>query len=383
MWLQHRWVILLVSFYIIVTLAFVVQSIPPLIPRIMNEFEISHAKAGLLMSFFFIPGIFLAIPAGMLVDRYGVRIVGSISIITIIFGSLITAMSGSFKMALFGRLILGIGGVILITTLPTLISQWFSFKEIGKALGIYGINMPFATIISFPVASMLMLSFGWRYPLYLDTGLVITSLILFVFIVKIGPFKEERIEGLNFKKTLKNLEIWKAGMIWALCFASILSFTTWSPTLFEKFKEMNPFEASLLPSILMFAAILSTPIYGFFSNRIGRERLIMLGSFLSMAVILVVIDHLFGVVLMSFVAILGILAFMMVPIILMMPPKILGPSLSGTGYGILTICLMLGMTIAPIFIGWIIDITKSSTLSFMGMALFSIIGAVIAFLISA
>lgn len=383
MWLHHRWIILLVSFYIIVTLAFVVQSIPPLIPRIMNEFEISHAKAGLLMSFFFIPGIFLAIPAGMFVDRYGIRIVGSISIITIIFGSLITSISGSFKMALFGRLVLGIGGVILITTLPTLISQWFSFKEIGKALGLYGINMPFATIISFPIASILMLSFGWRYPLYLDTGLVITSLILFVSIGKIGPFKEDRIEALNFKKTLKNLEIWKAGMIWALCFASILSFTTWSPALFEEFKDMNPFEASLLPSILMFAAILSTPIYGFFSNRIGRERLIMLGNFSSMAAILVVIDHLFGVVLMSFVAILGILAFMMVPIILMMPPKILGSSLSGTGYGILTICLMLGMTIAPIFIGWIIDMTKSSTLSFMGMALFSIIGAVIAFLIRA
>ena len=85
--------------------------------------------------------------------------------------------------------------------------------------------------------------------------------------------------------------------------------------------------------------------------------------------------------LIIFVAILGILAFMIVPIVLMMPPRILGTSLSGTGYGILTICLMAGVTVAPLFIGYIIDVTKSSTFSFMGMALFSVMGAVIAYFI--
>lgn len=362
-----------------VTLAFTVQSIPPLIPRIMNEFEISYAQAGLLMSIFFIPGIFLAIPAGILADRYGIRIVGTFSIITIVFGTFITAVSGTFQIALFGRLILGIGGVVTITTIPTLIPQWFPQEEMGKALGIYSINMPLATIISFPVASILMLSFDWRYPLYLDTILVITSLIFFLSIVKIGPYKQERTKGLNIKKALKNSEIWKAGIIWALCFASVLSFTTWSPTLFEEFKGMNPLNASLFASILMFAAALSTPIYGFVSNKIGRERLIMVCNFLLMATILMAVDYLFNTILVSFIAILGILAFMIVPIVLMMPPKILGPSLSGTGYGIITICLMFGMTAAPLFIGYIIDITKSSTFSFMGMALFSVFGAVIAY----
>ena len=95
---RNRWTMLFISFYTIVTLAFIVLLIPPLIPMIMNEFLISHTQASLLMSIVFIPGIFLAIPVGMFVDRYGVRNVGAFSMTLIAFGCFITAISNSFQM---------------------------------------------------------------------------------------------------------------------------------------------------------------------------------------------------------------------------------------------------------------------------------------------
>lgn len=145
--------------------AFVFQEVPPLIGSIMEEFNVVRgAEAGLLMSVVVVPGIFLALPAGFIVDRYGVRFIGFVSTVLTATGSFVTATANSFTTMLLGRLIVGIGGAFIVTALPTIIPQWFPREELGKAMGFYGTNMPLATILAFPTASLLMLNYGWRYP---------------------------------------------------------------------------------------------------------------------------------------------------------------------------------------------------------------------------
>jgi len=61
--LRSRWVMLFSAFYIVATMAFIIQSIPPLIPSMMKDFGISHTQAGLLMSILFVPGVLVSIPA--------------------------------------------------------------------------------------------------------------------------------------------------------------------------------------------------------------------------------------------------------------------------------------------------------------------------------
>lgn len=67
---RYRWVVLFASFCVFVAFAFALQEAPPLMDPIMNEFNISHAEAGLLISVVMIPGIFLAIPVGVSVGKY-------------------------------------------------------------------------------------------------------------------------------------------------------------------------------------------------------------------------------------------------------------------------------------------------------------------------
>lgn len=61
------------------------------------------------------------------------------------------------------------------------------------------------------------------------------------------------------------------------------------------------------------------------------------------------------------------------------PPEILGPSLAGAGFGVITVCLNTGIALAPPLIGLVVDITKSPTLSFMTMASFSAASSLIAY----
>lgn len=148
----------------------------------------------------------------------------------------------------------------MIALLPSIVSQWFSLKELGRAMGVYGINLPFATLLAFPVVSVLMLGFGWRYPLYLDAALAILSLVVFVSLIKEGPLKLAHGKAMKTSKAVRNLEIWKAGGIYGFSFATVFAFTTWFPTLFERFRGTDPIYANLLATVVMLAGILSVPI---------------------------------------------------------------------------------------------------------------------------
>ncbi len=369
---------LFASFYAFVTFAFVLQLVPPLMRPIIREFDIGHADAGLLMSIVVIPGILLAVPAGVLVDRYGVRLTGSMSTTFIALGCFITAIADSFGTALVGRLILGVGGAFIVTAMPAIISQWFPLEELGVAMGIYGINMPLASVIAFPLASLLTLTFGWRYPFYIGTLMAVLNIVSFTLLIKEGPIKRGQEEGPSIQQALKSVETWKVGIVWLFFNAAALSFTTWSPKLFEDFMAINPIYASFLGSLLMWAAIPFVPIFGWVSDRIRRRRFMMAMGSALMAGALATIAFTSDAALIVSIVALGVAAALVPPMVMASPPEILGPALAGTGFGILAICLNIGLAIAPPTIGLLIDITRSPIIIFLGIALFSALGAVVA-----
>ena len=375
---RYRWSILFASFYAFVAFAFTFQLVPPLIPSIIEEFNLTNAEAGLLMSIVLVPGIFLSLPAGLFVERYGVRQVGFASLVCVVLGCFVTATANSFMMVLAGRLILGLGGSFVIPTTATIIPQWFTRKELGKAMGIYGINMPFATAIAFPSASVSMLAYGWRFPFYIGLAIGITATAVFMAVVKDGPFAGHKRKA-SARQAIGNFEIWKVGLLWLFFNAAALSFTTWAPRLFETFKEMPEVYASFLASLLMWGAILCVPLYGWMSDRTGRRKpFAIVGSFL-MTLAFVALTYTSNLTLVVSILALGVSAAMVPPIASALPAEILGPSLASVGFGITGICLNIGAASAQPLVGFILDITESYEFCLLGMAALSAAGAVVAY----
>lgn len=375
---RYRWAILFASFYAFVAFAFAFQQAPPLIPTIIEEFNITYTEAGLLMSIVLVPGIFLSLPAGLFVERYGVRRVGFTSLVSIVLGCFVTATANSFIMVLAGRLILGLGGSFVIPATATVIAQWFTREELGKAMGIYGINMPLATAVAFPSASISMLAYGWRFPFYISLAVGITAIAVFVVVVREGPFAEHKSKA-SARQALGNFEIWKVGIVWLFFNAAALSFTTWAPELFETYKGMPKVYASFLASLLMWAAILCVPIYGWMSDRTGRRKpFAVVGSFL-MTLAFVALAYTSDLGLVASIVALGVTAAMVPPIASALPAEILGPSLASVGFGITGICLNLGAASAQPLVGFLLDVTKSYSFCLLGMAVLSAFGAIVAY----
>jgi predicted MFS family arabinose efflux permease len=375
---QYRWIILIASFFAFVAFAFAFQLAPPLIPAIINEFKISHAEAGLLMSLVRFPGIFLGIPAGLFVSRYGTKLIGAFSLVCVVLGCLVTATANSFTLLLTGRLILGIGGGIIIPTASATVAKWFSKEEIGKAMGLYGINGPFALIVAFPSASLIMLAYDWRFPFYIGAAIAIAAAIVFFVATRKSPPKEQKRKT-NIRRAIRNLEIWKVGIIWLFYSSAILAFTTWAPILFEKFKGISLVDASFLASLVMWIAIICNPLYGWLSDRTGKRKLFVVTGFFLTMLSFIAVAYASNLMLIVSVIVLGITSAILYPVMSALPLEILGPNLVSIGFGITGTCINIGVALSQPVVGLILDITVSYQFSLLGLAVLSAIGTLVAY----
>jgi MFS family permease len=93
----------------------------------------------LMYSVYSLPNVILPLIGGLLIFKYGYRLMFLIFGSCVLFGQLIFAVgctTKSIKIMLIGRVIFGLGGESLNTTQYAIIIQWFASNEIGFAMGL-------------------------------------------------------------------------------------------------------------------------------------------------------------------------------------------------------------------------------------------------------
>jgi len=332
------------------------------------------------MTIVMVPGIFLAIPAGLAVNKYGFRLLGFVSTTLVVLGSLTTAVANTFAVALLGRFIVGVGGSFIIVGTPTVIPQWFSHNDLGKAMGIYSTNMPVATIVAFPVATVLAQRFGWHFPFYVGAVVALLAAVILGLVVREGPLKGDR-ESARWQlveEAVRNTEVWKVSLVWMFFNTTAIAFLSWAPTLFEEFKNLEPLYASLLASVLMYAAVVCVPLFGWASDRSGRQKPFMVTGAVLLALALNAASYAMGLPLLVSVVVLGVAASMVPPLVMVVAASSLPPNLAGTGFSIVTLCQNVGITLSAPLAGYIVQTTGRLELTFLGISSFALAAAVVA-----
>jgi len=273
------------------------------------------------MSVVLIPGLLLSIPLILIMDRYGTKLIVLVSLLFVIFGSALSGIADSYQTILMGRLILGIGVAVIMTATPTIISWWFPKKELGKAMGIFAINMPLAMIVAFPTASVFSQTLGWRFLFYLSAGMGVIITVTFAITIKEGPLKEKKTTSL--RQAIRSIEIWKSGIICFFFQASILSFITWAPTLLEKFRGISSLQAGLMTSLISWIALIFVPLTGFASDKLGKRKIFIVTGAALMSLAFIAVSLTTDALQLASIIVLGISSAMIPPIIQTLPSEIL------------------------------------------------------------
>ena len=101
-------------------------------PVIMQEFGFTKIDMGLIQSFFFAGYALFQVPGGMMAERFGHRLTGSLAVVWwSVFTALTAVASGKFSFATV-RLLFGVGEAPIYPAAAIAGHRWFNKGEKGK-----------------------------------------------------------------------------------------------------------------------------------------------------------------------------------------------------------------------------------------------------------
>ena len=379
---SYRWTMLGVMTCCSLAFAITFQSIPPILGILIDTFHISHTQAGALMSLFSLPAIFLALPGGILVDRYGARTVGSAGLLTMALGTAIVAIGGNYWVLGLGRLVAGIGSAVTLMVGPKVITSWFREQELGLSMGVFNMAMPLGTILSLNFMGVIAFRFGWQAPIGISFATCVVALFLFLVLYRkrndAGQVIAEPPRVLTALKE-SGWAIWWVGTVWALFGAAMISYFTYAPDYFVSQGE-DIAKAGLLASYPMWGSIILAPIVGILIDRIGRKWLFVSVGCAGIAILLYLIPWFTGHAVVLAI-IFGVFVAIPPAAVFSLAGELLPERVTGLGFGIMSACHNGGILLGPLIAGSLRDATGNYFWSFMAMATFSALGMILMLLL--
>ena len=148
--------------------------LPSLFPWLKDEFSVSYAQLGFLMTIFFIVSCAVQTLSGFVVDRFGPRPILFAGLSLLGLAALGYAMSTSYWMLAGFAVLAGIGNGVFHPVDYTLINRKVSAPRLGHAYSVHGITGSLGWALSPALVVSLTLAYSWR------VALVAAALVAFV-----------------------------------------------------------------------------------------------------------------------------------------------------------------------------------------------------------
>jgi MFS transporter, ACS family, D-galactonate transporter len=207
------------------------------LPQIRMSFPISAAASGILLSSFFWVYTLLQTPAGWLVDRFGLKWPYAAGLFLWSAVSAATALVSSLNGLIVMRIVLGIGESIVTPASMRYLRDNFAEHERGLPIGIYFSGTKYGPAIGAPIATYLVLSYGWRWMFVLNGALCILWLVPWLLFVR-NDRKSSHVQ--EESASVSWGAIFGSPLMWGTCVATfcymyfVYFCMTWMPTYFKE-----------------------------------------------------------------------------------------------------------------------------------------------------
>jgi len=141
---------------------------------IIDELSLNLVQAGLILSLFSLIAAFAGAGFGLLSDRIGHVRMALSGLAVSAGGAFLGAMAPDIQVLLLSRLIEGLGFILAIVALPSLISRSASDRDRPLAMGLWGAFMPAGIGLSMIITPVLIDWHGWR-GLWNDIGFIMLA----------------------------------------------------------------------------------------------------------------------------------------------------------------------------------------------------------------
>ncbi|WP_114954478.1 nitrate/nitrite transporter [Sphingosinicella terrae] len=241
----------------------------PLAPDIARELGLDPARTGLMVALPTLAGAMLRILLGLLVDRIGPKLTGTIAQIVVILGLGAAWAIGvrSFGGTIALGLVLGVAGASFAVALP-LASRWYPPEHQGKAMGIAGMGNS-GTVLAALFAPMLAAAFGWNAVLGLVTLPLTLVLLLYLFLARDPPGRPPARSPAGYLAPLRTRDAWWFMFLYGVTFGGFSGLAASLSLYFTDRFALSTVAAGYCTAACVFAGSLVRPIGGALADRFG------------------------------------------------------------------------------------------------------------------
>jgi len=364
---------------------------------VLTDFNWTRAMISGALSLSWIVQGLLGIVMGRLTDRFGPRVVLTISGLLVGLGYLLMSQVGAvWQLYLFYGVIIGAGMGGSWVPIVSTVARWFA-KRRNLMTGIVLSGVSIGTLIGAPVASRLISAYDWRMSYIVVGGIVLVVGVLAAQFLRRdptqanqGPYsgsegeKQEPVSethSLSLREAVHTQQFWLAsGMFFCLgfCVYTIMAHIV----LHANGLGISPTSAADILATIGGLSIVGRIVLGSAADRFGNRRVFIVGFILMAATLFWLVSAKEAWGLYLFAAVFGLAFGGCITSESPLVARLFGLSSHGLILGVVNLLgFTLGAAVGPLIAGYIFDMTSSYQLAFIVTAATGVVGLILTVLL--
>lgn len=343
---------------------FYLLCLPPLFPLLRDEFGVSYAALGFMMTSYNLIGGIIQAPMGFLIDRYGARYILLAGVVLMSGSVLLMGFTSSYEAILILAVLAGLGNSVIHTADYAVMSGAISEGKLGRAFSLHTFSGEFGGGFAPVVMGTLAAMWDWRSALIAAgvAGLVIAAIMASQSRLLVddtgntrdAPASEKQATGMKLLMSPAMLLFFAFFVAISLAGGGMQAFAITS--LIET-QDITLAGATMALTVFLFASSFGVLLGGPLADRVKRQEMTMMIAVVIAAgfIILPAFMDLSVIMLFGILAIAGLAQGVTRPARDMMVRAATPPGQSGKVFGFVSVGLSIGSSISPLLFGWVMD----------------------------
>jgi len=258
---------------------------------IRDEFGLSDVQLSWLSAVAILNGSLWRLPAGIITDRLGGRLVLTLMLAATAIPAYLVARATSYGTLLLLAFLVGFAGNSFAVGIAWN-SAWSPRERKGFALGVFGAGNVGASVTKFIGPVLITATAGSVYVGFVDGGwrlipvIYAVALVLMAALVWFGSPSHDIRPGQGRPlpqqlAPLRQTRVWRFSLYYVAVFGAYVALASWLPKYYVDNFRVSLTEGALLTALFIFPASLLRPVGGWMSDRVGARK-VMYWTFAAM-----------------------------------------------------------------------------------------------------
>ena len=337
------------------------QSFIVILPEVRDAFALTGVAVGGITSVREVVSGIVTLPGGVIADslrrHWGLVLALCMAVFGV--GWLIIGVAPSYPVLLLGMAVVALAASIWHLPAMASLSHHFSHRK-GAALSFHGVGGQIGDVIAPPVTVLLLGILTWRgiISIYAAIPIFLAFLVYWAF-KNIGRAGEDDADARGgqreaTKRALRNPILWIVAFVGGIRGMAFIGLITFFPLFLDDI-GLSARARGFHFGALLLVGIVSTPVVGYLSDRLGRKIVLVPGLVLLTVMAFFLGRSEAGILLIVIIVLMGTFLYGDQPILTALALDVVGDEVPTTVLGILSLERFLLSAASPFIAGWLYD----------------------------